>query len=221
MALTIALRRNSHFSLRPLGAFLSLVSASAALREACERSGTPQHLLEGALEQVRLAEHHGASAPEFEVKCVRVYVPPPLADATSRPMLLFRGTPDASIEERLPAGRRRPLFFSSSLRVALPFGRIDGARGKHRVALCRVERRPGHQLFNRVVATEEDLRLFDSVGGDLDRFSLAKTKQSATNGRGDEGAFDGVVEWLDGGASYRFDAAHARIHTLLCIDVQW
>ncbi|KAF8296276.1 hypothetical protein TcYC6_0088670 [Trypanosoma cruzi] len=136
-------------------------------------------------------------------------------------MLLFRGTPDASIEERLPAARRRPLFFSSSLRVALPFGRIDGARGKHRVVLCRVERRPGHQLFNRVVATEEDLRLFDSVGGDLDRFSLAKTKQSASNGRGDEGAFDGVVEWLDGGASYRFDAAHARIHTLLCIDVQW
>ncbi|KAF8276991.1 hypothetical protein TcBrA4_0122860 [Trypanosoma cruzi] len=66
---------------------------SAALREACERSGTPQHLLEGALEQVRLAEHHGASAPEFEVTCVRVYVPPPLADATSRPMLLFREPP--------------------------------------------------------------------------------------------------------------------------------
>ncbi|KAH9577326.1 hypothetical protein LSM04_002764 [Trypanosoma melophagium] len=207
------------FSLRPVGVFPNLNSAFPTLREVCEKSGTPGDLVETVLEQIREAELHNAILPHFEVTCVRVYSPPPLEEGEYSSMVLFRGTPGTNVEEQ-SIDKDHHLYFSSSLRVALPYGQIQKEHGNYRIILCRVARRRGRQLFNKAVASEDDLKLLDSVQGDMDRFSHAKAEQYRRKSILLKPMFDGVVDWIDDGASYCFDSHHARMHTLLCIDTR-
>ncbi|ORC93562.1 uncharacterized protein TM35_000014390 [Trypanosoma theileri] len=207
------------FSLKPVGVFPNLNSAFPTLREVCEKSGTPKDLVEEVLEQIREAELHDAIVPHFEITCVRVYSPPPLEDGEFSSMVLFRGTPDTNVEKRVN-DENQQLYFSSSLRVALPYGQIQENDGNYRITLCRVARRPGRQLFNKAVASEDDLKLLDSVQGDMNLFSHAKAEQCRQDSPGVEPIFDGVVDWIDDGASYCFDSHHARMHTILSIDTR-
>ncbi|KAH8607463.1 hypothetical protein ERJ75_001417200 [Trypanosoma vivax] len=206
-------------SVAPVRVFDSVDASRATLKDVCERGGISHNCVESALQQLlgKTGETN-TNRPCIDVRCVCVYSLPVPRERAVHVMSLFHGTKRQSVEEDVKSdGDGRGLFFSSSLLAALPYGRLTEGEDMYRVTLCRVARKAGSKLFSRIGASEEELRLFESVGGDLGRLN----KILAEKNIGNAAVYDGVVDWLDDATSYHFHVDRVEIHTLLSADVNW